>query len=216
MHYGLPSPAGTGFQRVDLRGTPRRGVLTHGSVLTVTSHPTRTSPVKRGKWLLEQILGTSPPPAPRDVPPLPDRAEDESLPLRTRLERHRSDSACASCHALLDPPGFALDNFDAIGQWRTSDERHPIDAKGQLITGERFADWTEFQRLLVRERRPDFVRCLTENLLTYALGRGVTYRDKLTVRAIVTRSESPEFGFQDLVRAVCESDTFQRMRVETK
>lgn len=213
-HYGLPTLNGDGFQRVDLSGTPRRGVLTHGGVLTITSHPTRTSPVKRGKWLLEQILGVVPPPAPRDVPPLPDGPEDESLPVRVRLERHRSNAACASCHALLDPPGFALENFDAIGRWRAKDGEHPIDAGGRLLTGERFADWVEFQHWLVRERRTDFARCLTENLLTYALGRGVTYRDKFTVRQIVSRAESPEFGFQDLIRAVCESVAFQRMRVE--
>ena len=215
-HYGLPSPVGSGFQRVDLKGTPRRGVMTHGSVLTITSHPTRTSPVKRGKWLLEQLLGTTAPPAPRDVPPLPEQAEDERLPLRVRLERHRADAACASCHALLDPPGFALENFDAIGRLRTHDGKHLIDASGRLVTGGQFTDWTELQRLLVRQHHIDFVRCLTEHLFTYALGRGMTYRDKHMVRAIVARAEASEFGFQDLIRAVCESVAFQRMLSETE
>jgi hypothetical protein len=215
-HYGLPSPLGPGFQRVELKGTPRRGVLTHGGVLTITSHPTRTSPVKRGKWLLEQLLGTAVPPAPRDIPPLPEQAEDERLPLRVRLERHRADTACASCHALLDPPGFALENFDAVGRMRTNDGVHPIDASGRLVTGEQFADWSELRQLLVRQRHNDFVRCLTEHLFTYALGRGVNYRDKLAIRDIIVRAESREFGFQDLIRAVCESVAFQRMQVETE
>ncbi|QDU98861.1 DUF1592 domain-containing protein [Lignipirellula cremea] len=215
-HYGLPSPDGTGFQRVDLHDTPRRGVVTHGSVLTITSHPTRTSPVKRGKWLLEQLLGTAAPPAPRDVPPLPERAEDERLPLRTRLERHQADAACASCHALLDPPGFALENFDPIGRWRTHDGEHAIDAGGRLLSGERFADWSELQPMLVRRHHDDFVRCLTESLMTYALGRGVTYHDKLTIREIVDHAEAADFGFQDLIRAVCASVAFQRMKVDTE
>lgn len=213
-HYGLPALSGEEFRRVSLTATPRRGVLTHGSVLTITSHPTRTSPVKRGKWLLEQILGTTPPPAPRNVPPLPDNREDETLTMRKRLERHRADAACASCHALLDPMGFALENYDAIGRWRAHDGEHPIDAGGRLLTGERFTDWPELQRLLVRDRNSDFVRCLTENLLTYALGRGVTYHDKLTIRAIAARADAPDFGFQDLILAICESVPFQRMRSE--
>jgi hypothetical protein len=215
-HYGLPSPDGPGFQRVDLRDTPRRGVVTHGGVLTITSHPTRTSPVKRGKWLLEQILGTAAPPPPRDVPPLAEHAEDERLPLRKRLERHRADAACASCHALLDPPGFALENFDAVGRWRTHDGDRAIDAGGRLVSGERFADWTELRQLLLRRHGTDFVRGLTENLLTYALGRGVTYHDKHTIRALVDRAETPEFGLRDLIQAVCESVAFQRLRIEAE
>jgi len=215
-HYGLPAPPGEGFVRVSLADTPRRGVLTHASILSITSHPTRTSPVKRGKWILEQILGTSPPPAPRDVPPLPDRPEDETRPLRARLEAHRADAACASCHALLDPPGFALEHYDAIGRRRTHDQGRPIDASGKLLTGESFADWTELRQVLVRDRRADFVRALTENLLTYALGRGLTYRDKTAVRAIVTQAEDPKFGFQDLIQAVCKSVSFQRTPVVAK
>jgi hypothetical protein len=213
-HYGLPSPAGDGFERVSLQGSPRRGVITHASVLTLTSHPTRTSPVKRGKWLLEQMLGSDPPPAPRDVPPLPDPRENESLSLRARLEQHRSNAACAACHAALDPLGFALENYDAIGRWRTSDGDQPIQAAGELVTGERIADWSELRALILRRQRDDFVRCLTEHLLTYALGRGVTYRDKPAARQIVAQLNSSNGGFQDLLLAVCESVPFQRMRWE--
>ncbi|HET7714730.1 MAG TPA: DUF1592 domain-containing protein, partial [Bauldia sp.] len=211
-HYGLSEPPGDGFSRVSLAGTPRRGIVTHASVLTLTSHPTRTSPVKRGKWLLEQLLGVEPPPAPRDVPPLPDTRENESLPLRTRLEEHRANAACASCHALLDPMGFALENYDAIGRWRVTEGSRPLDTSGQLISGERFQDWSELRELLVRTSQDDFRQCLTEHLLTYALGREVTYRDKLAVRDITDRNKSADQGFQDLILAICESVPFQRMR----
>lgn len=214
-HYGLPALTETGFRRVSLADSPRRGVLTHGSVLTLTSHPTRTSPVKRGKWVLEQVLGTEPPPAPRDVPPLPEARENDSLPLRTRLEQHRADAACASCHALLDPLGFAMENYDAIGRWRTMDANHPLDTTGRLISGERFQDWSELRAILVQGHQDDFLRCVTEHLLTYALGRGVTYHDKLAVREIVRRNMLANQGFQDLIMAVCESVPFQRMRSNT-
>jgi hypothetical protein len=211
-HYDLPEPRGNGFSRVSLADSPRRGVVTHGSVLTLTSHPTRTSPIKRGKWLLEQLLGVEPPPAPRDVPPLPAAQENESLSLRARLEAHSANAACASCHALLDPMGFALENYDAIGRWRTTEANRPLDTTGHLISGERFKDWSELRDLLVRQKRSDFITCLTGHLLTYALGREVTYRDKLTVREIVDRNQLPDQGFQDLILAICESIPFQRMR----
>jgi hypothetical protein len=214
-HYGLPEPAKEGFQRVSLIDTPRRGVVNHASILTLTSHPTRTSPVNRGQWLLEQLLAMEPPPAPADVPPLPESEEDESLPLRVRLEEHRANPACASCHALLDPMGFALEHYDAVGRLRGRDGSHPIDASGRLITGESFQDWTELREILVRSRAADVVDCLSEQLLTYALGRGVTYRDKPALREIFRRGQSSDFGFQDLILAVCESVPFQRMRSET-
>jgi hypothetical protein len=190
-------------------------VLTHGSVLTLTSLPTRTSPVKRGKWRLEQILGMQAPPPPRDVPPLSEARDNEALPLRARLEEHRANPGCASCHSLLDPLGFALENFDAIGRWRTRDGTQTIDAGGSLITGERFSDAAELRDLLVGRRREDFVRCLTEHLLTYALGRGVTWRDKLAVREILERSKPSNYRFGELILAVCESVPMQRMRLPT-
>jgi hypothetical protein len=208
----VSAPLGEGFSRVSLADSPRRGIVTHGSVLTLTSHPTRTSPVKRGKWLLEQLLGTQPPPAPRDVPPLPDAQENEGLSLRARLEQHRANAACASCHALLDPMGFALENYDAVGRWRTTEAGRQLDTTGQLISGERFQDWSELRQFLVRQKSDHFIKSLTEQLLTYSLGREVTYHDKLTVREIVNRNKSPDQGFQDLILAICESVPFQRMR----
>lgn len=212
QHYSLTVATEDGFQRVSLADSPRRGVLTHASVLTVTSHPTRTSPVKRGKWVLEQMLGTEPPPAPLDIPPLPEARENENQTLRIRLEQHRANAACASCHALLDPMGFALENYDAIGRWRASEGSQPLDTSGRLITGEKFKDWVEVRRILVDDHQKDFVRCLTEHLLTYALGRGVTYQDKLAVREIVQRNQQAKQGFQDLILSMCESVPFQRMR----
>jgi hypothetical protein len=210
----LPAPREEGFQRVSLAGSPRRGIITHASILTLTSQPTRTSPVKRGKWLLEQMLGGQPPPAPANITPLSESVENETQSLRVRFEQHRSSDQCAACHALLDPMGFALENYDAIGRWRTTDAGQPLDTSGRLISGEVFHDWSELRDVLIERHQDEFVRCLTEHLLTYALGRGVTYQDKLTVREIVASTKSRRNGFQDLILAVCESIPFQRMRDE--
>jgi hypothetical protein len=213
QHYGLPAPAGDGFARVSLAGTPRGGLLTHAGILTLTSHPTRTSPVKRGKWLLEQILGTPPPPAPNNVPPLKEtEKEDEREPLRQRLEAHRANAACAACHAFLDPMGFAFEHYDAVGRWRERDGAHAVEAAGQLVSGQRFRDAAELRALLARDFAPAFLRNLAEQLLTYALGRGVTYQDKTAIRDIVGRAPPGRLGFQTMVLAVCESVPFQRMR----
>ncbi len=212
-YYGLPMPAGEGFSRVSLAGTPRAGILTHAGILTLTSHPTRTSPVKRGKWLLEQILGTPPPPAPNNVPPLAESAaEDERAPLRTRLEAHRRDAGCAACHAFLDPMGFAFEHYDAVGRWRARDGAHAVDARGQLVSGQRFRDDAELRTVLARDFSATFLNNLAEHLLTYALGRGVTWRDKTAVREIVRRAVVDQGGFQTMVLATCESVPFQRMR----
>jgi hypothetical protein len=214
-HYQLPAPEGEGFYRVPLAGSPRRGVITHGSILTITSLPTRTSPVKRGKWLLEQFLGTEPPPPPGDIPPLPAASEDESLTLRQRLEAHRTQATCASCHAILDPYGFALENYDAIGRRKPGEQTEAIDTSGELITGEQFTDWSELRDLLVKNHRDEFLKCFVEQLLTYSLGRGTTYRDKLFIEDILARCEKSQFGFQDVLLALCESVPFQRMRTES-
>jgi hypothetical protein len=212
-HYGLPGVEGEEFRRVSLAGTPRRGVLTHGSVLTFTSHPNRTSPVKRGKFILEKILGTPPPPAPKDVPPLPeDTPEVRGLTMRRRLEAHRNNPACASCHAFMDPPGFALEAYDAIGRRRESDEGRPVDASGRFVTGEAFGTGEEFLAILAKDRGEDLARSLAEQMLTYALGRGVEYTDKLALRGIVERARRAGWRFRELVRGVCESVPFQRMR----
>lgn len=212
-HYGLPAPSDGGFQRVSLTDTERRGVVTHASILTITSLPTRTSPVIRGKWLLEQMMGDEPPPPPGNIPPLPVEPENERLPLRTRLEQHRKNPMCASCHAMLDPLGFALENYDGIGRWRATDANHPVDSSGSLISGETFSDWSDLRDLLVDRRRDDFARCFIEHLLTYALGRGLTYKDKLAVNEILARGKHSNYAFQDLILAICESVPFQYVRI---
>jgi hypothetical protein len=212
-HYGIAGVEGDEFRRVSLAGQPRRGVLTQASILTLTSNPTRTSPVKRGKWVLENLLGAPPPPPPARVPELEEQTGDvAALPLRQRMELHRENSLCASCHARMDPLGFALENFDAIGAWRTHDGGAPIDAAGELAGGEAFAGATEFVEVLARTRRDDFVRCLAEKLLTYALGRGLEHYDRCAVDAIAARARAEDYRFSALVRGVVESVPFQKQR----
>jgi hypothetical protein len=215
--YGINDVKGDKYQKVSLQGTPRGGILTHGSILTLTSNPTRTSPVKRGKYLLEQILGTPPPPAPGGVPPLDERkARSSKITLRQQFAEHRSNPSCAGCHAFLDPMGFAFENYDAIGRWRDEEKKLPIDASGGLVRGQTFQNLAELRALLVRDMSEQFVKNLTENLLTYALGRGIEYSDKPTVEAIVKRTRASGDRFQDLILAVCESVPFQKMRVVPK
>jgi len=215
--YRLPPPAGDDrnkFEKVALRGTPRGGLLTQGSILTLTSNPTRTSPVKRGKFILENILGTPPPPAPGGVPPLDERkVASERLTLREQFEAHRSNASCAGCHAFLDPIGFALENFDAVGQWRDNEKGKPVDVAGKLVRGQSFASFEEFRSLLTRDLAGDFERNLTEHLLTYALGRGLQHHDKPAVREILSRVRPSGIPIQDLIIAICESAPFQRLRV---
>jgi mono/diheme cytochrome c family protein len=212
--YGIQGVKGDKFQKVSLQGTPRGGILTHGSILTLTSNPTRTSPVKRGKYLLEQILGTPPPPAPGGVPPLDEKkARFGNLTLRQQFAEHRSNASCAGCHAFLDPMGFAFENYDAIGRWRDQEKKQPIDASGSLVRGQTFQNLADLRTLLVRDMSAQFVKNLAENLLTYALGRGIEYSDKPTVEEIVKRTRASGDRFQDLIIAVCESVPFQKMRV---
>lgn len=213
-YYSIPGPKGSSFQKVSLAGTPRGGILTHGSILTLTSTPTRTSPVKRGKYLLENILGTPPPPAPGGVPPLDEKkAQFGHLTLRQQFAEHRSNASCAGCHAFLDPMGFAFENFDAIGRWRTEEKKQPIDASGSLVRGQTFKDLTELRALLVRDLSGQFTKNLAENLLTYALGRGLEYSDKPSVQAVLKQSEKTGHRFRDLILAVCQSVPFQRVRL---
>ena len=212
-HYGIPDVYGSHFRRVTLDGTPRRGLLGQGSVLTVTSYATRTSPVLRGKWLLENVLGAPPPPPPPNVPALKENDEGERpLSVRERMEQHRKNPTCASCHARMDPLGFALENFDAIGRWRTTSEsRAPIDATGALPDGTRFQGPDELRRLLMT-RREEFVIALTEKLLTYALGRGVEYYDAPSVRAIVREAARQDYRWSSLVLGIVTSRPFQMRR----
>jgi mono/diheme cytochrome c family protein len=208
-HYRLPGVTGDGFRRVALAGTPRGGVLTQAGVLAVTSNPNRTSPVKRGRWVLDNLLG-APPPAP---PPGADNLKDGHLggpaeTLRQRLERHRADPACAVCHAGMDPLGLALENFDAVGAWRDQDGGVPIDASGALPGGESFAGPAGLRAALTA-RRDAFARCLAEKLLTYALGRGLNRSDRRAAAEAARTAARHEYRFSALVLAVVHSEPFQ-------
>jgi hypothetical protein len=218
-HYGLTNlnVTGSDMRRVELPpDSPRGGVLTHGSVLVVTSNPTRTSPVKRGLFVLDNLLGTPPPPPPADVPDLEEAEKefkDREPTLRETLELHRSKPICTSCHARMDPLGLALENFNALGMWRDKERNQAIDTSSQLITGEKFSDIRELKRVVTNERRTDFHRCLTEKLLTYALGRGLEYQDVETVDRIVAELERDGGRFSTLLTGVIESAPFQKRRV---
>jgi len=209
-HYDIPNVQGDQFRRVSLQGTQRGGLLSHASILTITSNPTRTSPVKRGKWILENLLGTPPPPPAPDVMPL----EQQQLTgtLRERMQQHRDNPSCASCHAQMDPLGFALENFDAIGRWREKDEDASIDALGILPDGAKFNGPAELQDILSQSRREEFVRCFAEKMLTYALGRGLDYYDQCTVDKIMKAAAQEDYRYSAFVKAVVNSDPFQQRR----
>ena len=204
-HYGIPGVQGETFRRVSLAGSARGGVLTHASVLAVTSNPTRTSPVKRGKWILENVLGAPPSPPPSGVEALKEgHGNAHAGTLRQRMEQHRTDPGCASCHRRMDPLGFGLENFDAIGGWRTHDGADVIDPSGQLPGGRGFRGPGELQTAL-QTRRDAFARCLTEKMLTYALGRGVDRSDRREVDRIVARLSREGYRFSALVLGIVES-----------
>ena len=206
---------GREFQRVALQGVSRGGILTHASVLTVTSNPTRTSPVKRGRWVLEQVLGSPPPPPPPDVPELEEDHEAiTGTTLRERLEQHREDPACANCHAKMDPIGFALENYNAIGAFRTKEGELEIDTTAELPDGTSFDGIADLKQIL-KDRKQQFVRCLTEKMLTYALGRGLEYYDRPTVDRIVTQLEFEGYRSSVLITEIVKSDPF-RLRRGTK
>ena len=206
---------GREFRRVAVQGASRGGILTHASVLTVTSNPTRTSPVKRGRWVLEQILGSPPPPPPPDVPELEeDQDAITGTTLRERLEQHRDDPACANCHAKMDPIGFALENYNAIGAFRTKAGELEIDTTAVLPDGTAFDGIADLKRIL-KDRKQQFVRCLTEKMLTYALGRGLEYYDRPTVDRIVATLESEGYRSSVLITEIVKSDPF-RLRRGTK
>jgi hypothetical protein len=189
--------------------------LTHGTVLAVTSNPARTSPVKRGQFILDNILGTPAPPPPPDIPALEaakKEFKDRTPTTRELMALHRSKPLCAACHARMDPLGLALDNFNALGMWREQEEKQPIDASGKLITGESFHDIRELKTILKERHRLDFYRCITEKLLTYALGRGLEYNDVETVDQIVGRLDRDGGRFSVLLMGVIESAPFQQRR----
>jgi hypothetical protein len=207
-YYGIKNVKGNEFREVSLKGTGRAGLMTQASVLAVTSNPTRTSPVKRGKWILDNLLAKSPPPAPPGVPEL--EKVKLSGTLRQRLEQHRADPACANCHKLMDPLGFALEHFDAIGRIRTKDEGQPIDATAELPDGTKVKNAAELRAVLASKHREDFVLCLTEKMLTYALGRGLEYYDKCAVDKIVAKLKEDEYRFSTLVTEIVLSEPFQK------
>jgi hypothetical protein len=215
-HYGIAGVTGREMRRVELpAGSPRGGVLSQGTLLVVTSNPTRTSPVKRGLYILENILGTPPPSPPPNVPPLEDAGTaitDHQPTVRELQERHRRDPLCSSCHARMDPLGLALENFNAMGMWRDKDHDRPIDASGKLLTGETFNGVVDVKRIILNERRLDFYRCMTEKLLTYALGRGLEYYDEHTVDKIVEQLEREHGKFSALLMGVIQSAPFQKQR----
>jgi len=214
-HYGLGGVAGPEFRRVSLAGTPRRGVLTHASVLTITSNPTRTSPVKRGKWVLENLLAAPPPPPPPEVPPLNESAAAAAnASLRQRLEQHRDNPMCASCHAQMDPIGFGLEHFDGIGAYRERDGVFPVDAAGKLTSGEIFQGAGELSALLATVKREEFARCVAERLLTYALGRGLEHYDQCALNQITAGATRAGHRFSAFVLEVVKSVPFQMRRGE--
>ncbi len=211
-HYGIAGVQGENFQRVTLPpDSPRGGVVTMGAVLVTTSTPTRTAPVIRGKWILEQILGTPPPPPPPNVPPLPNQSPvDQTASLRKRLEEHASRTECAGCHRRLDPLGFALENFDATGAWRDTDGKYPIEPAGKLPSGVTFTGPRDLKTALKSGHR--FVRSFTEKLMTYALGRGLDYYDRCAIDAVLAKSGGNESRFSALVAGIVTSDPFLKRK----
>ena len=212
-HYGMRGIYGDRFRRVPVTDEARRGLLGHGSVLTVTSYATRTSPVLRGNWILENLLGAPPPPPPPDVPDLEDTGSAEGLSIRERLTRHRANPACATCHARMDPYGFGLENFDAIGRWRgTGADGQPIDASDVLPDGTAFDGPSELREAILK-RPGTFVETFTRKLLTYAIGRGLEYYDAPAVRRIVARAAEQDYRFSSIIAGIVMSDAF-RMKMK--
>ena len=210
-HYGIPNVRGNYFRRVALSGPERGGVVTQAGILMVTAYPTRTSPVLRGKWILESLLGAPPPPPP-PVPALEESTAGSPRNLREQLEKHRANVACATCHVRMDPLGFALENYDPIGRFRTSEEDGAaIDSSGSLPGGIDFRGPGGLKKVLL-DRKDQFVECLAGELLTYALGRGLEYYDMPAVRRIRRETASHDYRFSSLLLAVVNSEPFQMRR----
>jgi Protein of unknown function (DUF1592)/Protein of unknown function (DUF1588)/Protein of unknown function (DUF1587)/Protein of unknown function (DUF1585)/Protein of unknown function (DUF1595)/Planctomycete cytochrome C len=208
-HYGIPNIYGSRFRRVQVSNEARRGLLGQASLLTVTSYPNRTSPVERGKWILTNLLGVPPQPPPPNVPPLPDSGADgKVVSLRERMERHRASPVCAGCHRVMDPIGFAMENYDGIGRWRAKEDGTAIDASGTLFTGAKLDGVNTLRQELAR--RPEiFVGVLTERMLTYAVGRGLEHYDMPAVREIVQDARTTQYRFSSIVLGVVRSVPFQ-------
>ncbi len=212
-HYGVEGVEGRDFRKVGLQDSRRRGILGHGSFHLLTSYPLRTSPVLRGKYVLENLLDTEPPPPPPNIPQLePPSRHGAHVSLREQMERHRDDPSCASCHKLMDPIGFGLENFDATGAWRDKERDQPIDASGELISGRKFAGVEELRDILLTDHRSDFHRSVASRLLTYALGRGLDWYDKPAIDRIVSETEAAGGGSHAMLRAVIQAVPFQYRR----
>jgi hypothetical protein len=214
-HYGIPNIYGSQFRRVAITDPQRRGLLGQASILTVTSYPNRTSPVQRGKWILTNILGTPPTPPPPGVPELKESGAAAPTTLRERMEAHRANAVCAGCHKVMDPIGFSLENFDAIGRWRTSDEGAKIDPKGVLYNGMNVSGPQDLRAMLTA-RPENFAGIAVERLLTYALGRGLDYNDMPAVRKIVSESAPKNFRFSALILGIVDSPGFQMKERKTQ
>jgi hypothetical protein len=209
-HYGIPNVYGSRFRRVAFPGDGLRGgLLRQGSVLTVTSYATRTSPVIRGKWVLDNIIGSPPPPPPPDVPALKEKTgTSKAMTMRERLAQHRENPACAGCHNIMDPIGFAFENYDAVGRWRSGEDGIQIDANGALPDGSKFEGVAGLQQALLKH--PDlFATTFTEKLLTYGLGRGVDHYDAPAVRKIVKGAAANEYRFSSFITGIVNSVPFQ-------
>lgn len=209
-HYGIEGIEGKEFVQVSLEDSPRRGVLTHASILTLTSYPGRTSPVQRGKWILENLLGDAPPPPPPDIPELEESAKDmPELSVREQMVLHRRNPVCASCHQVMDPLGLGLENFDGIGRWREEDQGRPVDARGELPGGREFEGAEQLVEILL-SRRDDFVRTLAEKMLIYATGRSLEYYDSCAIDECMEYMNLRGKRFSALIESIVQSDAFMK------
>jgi hypothetical protein len=207
-HYGIEGVYGTEFRRVKVTDERRRGLLGQASILTVTSYPNRTAPTIRGKWVLEQLLGTPPPPPPPNVPTLAENEGKDGMSMRERMEVHRTNPACAACHRVMDPMGFALENFDGLGRWRDTAGAVPIDASGSLPDGTTFNGPDELRKVLLG-KKDMFVETFTERLLTYALGRGVESYDQPVIRKIARDAKADDQRWSSIILGIVKSVPFQ-------
>jgi len=212
-HYGIPNVYGPQFRKVTMTDPNRGGLLGQGSILTVTSYPNRTSVVQRGKWILENLLGTPPPPPPQVVPELiPHGKDGRQLTMREQMVQHRADPVCASCHSRMDPLGFALENYDGVGRWRDKDAGNAIDASGKLPDGSTFVGPAGLKKILITKDRDEFINTATEKLLLYALGRGLEYYDQPAVRAISREAGKDDYRMSALIAAIVKSTPFEMRR----
>ena len=213
--YGIPGVDGERFTRVDLDGERRAGIVTQGAILTISSYATRTSPVIRGKWVLENLLGAAPPPPPDNIPALQEADLGTAASLRQRLEQHRKNASCAACHSQMDPIGFGLENFDAAGAWRDKDGNFDIDSSGTLPDGRTFTGAKGLRQILLSQSHA-FTENFTEKLLTYALGRGLERSDRALVGQISSQVASHDHKFSSLVTAIVHSPAFQMRAVHAE